>query len=313
MIADLSGMPSVPAFDGWDRHAWVRRSRDGTEPKGTGTEFFPAELVPHLGHPAVLASPDEQRRYLAAQHLFQWLRFTVHFEISVVNRATHKIADGTSGLLVPAGARTTAYQIYVDEGFHSLESLRVLEQVEWSEQIAALPYDFGPFLGQLDAIGQDRPERLGLVRLLQVCVFETLVTSILSDIPNDERVLPVVRELVGDHAADERRHHAYFSTLFRSLWAQLSPTERRLAAELLPDLIVRSLQPATAPAYDALLAVGFAPSAARDVVRDSYGREAVAAGIRHAARRTIRLFEACGALDPPGVRERYLDAGLLVG
>ncbi len=312
MIADLSRMPPVSAFDGWDRKAWVRTGSD-PEPAGTGAEFFPAELVPHLGHPAVRTAPDELRRYLAAQHLYQWLRFTVHFEIAVVNRATQKIADGTSGLLLPADSRMTAYQIYVDEGFHSLESLRVLERVERDSGIPALPYEFGRFLERLDAIGQDRPERLGLVRLLQVCVFETLVTSILADIPRDGRVLPVVRELVDDHAADERRHHAYFAMLFRSLWTQLGDRERRLVAELLPDVIVRSLQPATTPAYDALRAGGFPPAAAEDVVRESYSREAVTAGIRFAARRTIRLFEECGALDPPGARDRYLDAGLLTG
>jgi P-aminobenzoate N-oxygenase AurF len=262
MIADLSRMPHVSAFDGWDRKAWVRTGSD-PEPAGTGAEFFPAELVPHLGHPAVLTGADELRRYLAAQHLYQWLRFTVHFEIAVVNRATQKVADGTSGLLLPADSRMTAYQIYVDQGFHSLESLRVLEQVERDSGIAALPYEFGRFLGQLDAIGQDRPEQLGLVRLLQVCVFETLVTSILSDIPRDGQVLPVVRELVDDHAADERRHHAYFATLFRSLWTKLGDGERRLVADLLPHLIVRSLQPATAPADPARLRGVRAPAAAR--------------------------------------------------
>jgi hypothetical protein len=309
VIADLTDMPRVVAFDGWDRDAWVRVGST-MDPDGTGAEFFPAELVPHLGHPAV---KDEHRRYLAAQHLFQWLRFTVHFELSVVNRATQKIADGTSGLVLPADARMTAYQIYVDEGFHSVESLRVLDQVEHESGIPALPYEFGPFLTQLDAIGQDRPEQLGLVRLLQVCVFETLVTSILNDIPRDGRVLPVVRELVDDHAADERRHHAFFSTLFRSLWAQLGDGERRLVAELLPDLIVRSLQPATTPASDALRALGFTATEAREVVAESYSREAVTEGIRFAARKTIRLFEACGALDPPGARDRYLEAGLLLG
>jgi hypothetical protein len=310
-MIDCSAMPDVPAFKAWDERAWVRRCSPSAPVKGGGEQFFPTALVPHLAHPAVIVASQQQRHYLAAQHLYQWLRFTVHFEVSVVNRATLSIADGSSGATVPENASRTAYKIYIDEGFHSLESLRVLRQVEEASGIPALPYDFSRFLSRLDAVGNDRPEHLQLRRLLQVVVFETLVTAIFADIPNDLRVLPIVRQLVADHAADERRHHAYFATFFRELWASMDRPVRLLTGRLLPGLITESLQPATRPALDALLACGFATGQARDIVADAYNLDAVRQGIRFAARRTIALFEDCGVTGEPGTDDAFRAAGLL--
>lgn len=313
MIADCRAMPPVRAFDQWDQRAWVHRCATATAPDGEGSDFFPTALVPHLAHPAVRSATPEVRAYLAAQHLYQWLTFTTHFEVSVVNRATLTMADGTCGVPLPERAALTAYKIYVDEGFHSLETFRVRRRVEAMSGIEALPYDFGPFIAGLDAVGADRPEHLRLVRLLQVVVFETLITAIFADIPNDRRVLPVVRQHVADHAEDERRHHAYFASFFRELWANMDGPMRRLTAHLLPDLVVRSLRPATQPAHDALLACGWAEAATRDIVAEAYGREAVLAGIRFAARRTIALFEHTGVLDEPGARDDFVAAGLVAG
>jgi para-aminobenzoate N-oxygenase AurF len=309
---DLSTMPDIPIFDAWDERAWVRRGSPAVA-ESNGEHFFPTELVPHLAHPAVSAAAPEQRRYLAAQHLYQWLRFTVNFEVSVVNRATLSIANGTSGVTVPENASVTAYKIYTDEGFHSLESLRVLRHVEKSSGIRALPYDFERFLRRLDAVGSDRPEHLKLIRLLQVVVFETLITAIFADIPTDQRVLPIVRQMVADHAADERCHHAYFAAFFRELWAGMDRPMRVLTGRLLPGLITESLQPATRPALDALTTCGFADDQARDIVADAYNPDAVRNGIRFAARKTIALFEDCGVLDDPAARDAFAAAGLSPG
>lgn len=310
-MPDCSAMPNIPAFSAWDQRSWVRGRSPSPPVEGHGEQFFPTALVPHLAHPAVVAASPQVRRYLAAQHLYQWLRFTVAFEVSVVNRATLKIADGSAGVPVPQHASITAYKIYIDEGFHSLESLRVLHQVEESSGILALPYDFGRFLSRLDAVGSDRPEHLQLVRLLQVVVFETLITAIFADIPDDHQVLPIVRQLVADHAADERRHHAFFASLFRELWAGLDRPMRTLTGRLLPSLITESLQPATRPAFDALVAAGFASGEATDIVADAFSPAAVSRSIRFAARKTIKLFTECGVLDEPGAGDAFSAARLL--
>ncbi|MFF2079060.1 diiron oxygenase [Kitasatospora sp. NPDC058162] len=308
--------PSVSktkVFNTWYEKAGVRRDarRLITPDDDITKEFFPVHLVPHLSHPRILQAEEPVRRYLAAQHLFQWLKFTSHFEVAVVNRATQRIAEGRAGLQATDDVRMDAFKIYVDEGYHSLYSLDVCKQIENRAGITALPYDFKPYLEQLDSVGTDFPQHRLLVQLLQVVVFETLITSILSDIPSDENVITVVRDTVRDHAIDEGRHHAFFASLFQELWTQLGSAERDLVASFLPNLIVRSLEPATRPARRALEQSGFSAETVRAVIEESYNRDAVLAGVRTASAKTVQLFEQCGVMDKPGAREGFIKAGLL--
>jgi len=237
----------------------------------------------------------------------------MHFEISVVNRATERIANGKTDLEISGETRLTAYKIMVDECYHSLYSADVLEQLQKSSGIDALPYDFAPFLHGLDAIAEEAPQHRELVQLLQVVVFETLITSILYEIPGDESVITVVRDIVRDHAVDEGRHHAFFASFFTFLWGQLDAGTRHRMGLYLPQIIVRSLEPATGSAHRALRAVGFTKAAAREIISDSYQRETVLGSIRKASAKTVRLFQDHGVLALPGVSEQFADAGLLPG
>ncbi|THV24504.1 diiron oxygenase [Glycomyces paridis] len=314
MFAGRDPMPRIEAFRNWYERAGVRSEHrkliDAED--DIHKAFFPEHLVPHLDHPLVDPGDPVLRRYLTAQHAFQWLRFTMHFEVAVVVRASQKIADGSSGLHLHETTRMDAYKIVVDEGYHSLYSLDVLHQLAGRSEIPALDYDFGPFIAGLDAVGEDFPQHRRLVELLQVVVFETLVTSILSDIPPDESVVTIMRETVREHAIDEGRHHAFFSAFFKHLWSQLDPPLRRRVAHYLPPLVLRSLRPATDPARDALLSAGFGPSKTADIIADSFSSDKVLAGIRHSAAKTLRLFEEVGVLDQPGARDAFTEQGLLL-
>jgi hypothetical protein len=312
-MSDMKRPPIVgaQAFASWYDRAGVRSNpRRFADVEDIDKSFFKEDLVPHLRHHRIDPDDHKLRRYLIAQHLYQWLQFTMHFEVAVVNRATQRIADGTSGLELASETRLTAYRILVDECYHSLYSIDVVEQLQSMSGIAALPYDFSPFLRGLDAVGEEKPEHRRLIQLLQVVVFETLITSILADIPDDESVITVVRDIVRDHAFDERRHHAFFASFFPYLWGQLDPATRQQMAMYLPTIILRSLQPATKPAYDALRQSGFDERAAREIVVESYDRDTVLTSIRFASAKTVRLFQAHGLLDMPGVEEQFAEAGL---
>jgi P-aminobenzoate N-oxygenase AurF len=300
--------------EAWYRRAGVRQGpRRLTEADEVEHSklFFPVTLVPHLGHEAVMALCPAEQRYLNAQHLYQWLDFTTHFEVAVINRATLRIAEGTAGLDLPVESRMVAFQIYVDEGYHSLYNLDVRQQLERESGIPALPYDFAPFLTQLDRVVDDVPDLRRLVQLLQVVVFETLITSMLVDIPNDPTVKTLVRDTVRDHAIDEGRHHAYFATLFQELWRQLPASIRTRVAPFLPELIVRSLAPNHDSARRALLAVGLTPALAAEIVADCYSPAATIDYIRTASSKTVALFRRCGVLDVPRAADRFHDLGLL--
>lgn len=314
MLQDLPplDLPEHGFVDAWYARAGVRsgqRRYDAPDPE-VDKLFFPDQLIPHANHEAVLGLDPQRRRYLNAQHLFQWLNFTTHFEVAVVNRATQRIAEGNSGLSVPDHTRMGAFQIYIDEGYHSLYNLDVRRQLEARHNIAALPYDFTPFLHELDGVGAHLPGLNRLVQLLQVVVFETLITSILIDIPQDPRVMTLVRETVREHAIDEGRHHAFFSAFFRELWTQLAPSTRVTVAHFLPEMILKSLRPNIETVQAALRTVGLSEAVVRAVLADSYSAAATNAYIRTASAKTVHLFEECGVLDIPGARENFIAAGL---
>lgn len=308
-------MSDLKSFDTWYERAGVRVTPRRMLSEGDEDilkDFFPQHLVPHLNHPLVQEQEEPLKRYLSAQHLYQWLSFTSHFEVAVVCRATQQIAEDNCGLEISSRVRMDAFKIFIDEGYHSLYSLDVADQIEKRSGIKALEYDFQHFLGNLDAIGDDYPRHKRLVQLLQVVVFETLITSILADIPADKNVISVIRQTVRDHAIDEGRHHAYFSAFFTHLWGQLNRAERQLVSKLLPDVIVRSLQPATKPAEAALNQAGLKPKIRRSIIAESYNRDAVLGSIRFASAKTVALFEQTGVLEMPGARDGFFSAGLLV-
>ncbi len=268
--------------------------------------------MPYLDHPLVRALPADRRDELLARHLFQYLSFTAHFETRVVNRATDSIAGGRSGIGASAAVRLDAYRIYCDEGYHSLYSFDVVDQVSRASGIAVLPYDFTPFLRRLDAIGEQAlPDAPALAQLLQVVVFETLITAILNDVPRDGRVLTVVRDIVRDHAKDEGWHHVFFSRFFRELWAQQDSEQRERIARCVPDLIRASLLPDLRPVRTALSSAGLVAGKVEEVVRDAYAQRRVDDGIRAASRHSVRLFQETGVVDAPGAHDAFAAAGLL--
>lgn len=298
-------------LDAWHDKAGVRKDPRlvvGDEEIAT-KKFFPDHVVPHLCHPLVVARAEPVRRYLAAQHLYQWLRFTERFEVEVVLRTVQAIADGVSGVELSKKMRRYAMKICVDEQFHALYSVDVADQIEERSGIPALPFDFAPHLRHIDGVAEANPGYTKLVKLLQVIVFETLITSLLQDVPRDEDLITVVRNTVRDHAADEVYHHAYFARVFKELWTQLDPADKRAVAHFLPAVIVRSLRPATRSAQLALAEMQFTPDQVQTIVAESYAPDGVMAGIRFAARRTIGLFRKCGVFQVPGAREAFVAAG----
>ncbi|MEV0259589.1 diiron oxygenase [Streptomyces sp. NPDC050732] len=300
----------------WYEQSGVRSGphRTVVGPLDPATRLFPPHLVPYWSHPLVRALPDRRRHELLARHLYHYLTFTAHFETRVVNRATERIADGRAGLALPASVRLDAYRIYCDEGYHALFSLDLVEQLAEATGIPPLPYAFDPFLRQLDGIGSELlPGEPLLAQLLQVVVFETLVTPALNEVPGDRSVLPVVRDVVRDHARDEDHHHVYFSRFFERLWGDLPTPLKRRAARCLPELIIAGVTPDLRPVGAALTVAGLRADAVRQVIADSYRTRRSGDALRSAAIHTVRLFRDAGALELPGAAEAFAAAGLLPG
>jgi hypothetical protein len=299
--------------ESWYESAGVRARPRRTldEEREEGLAVFPAHLVPHLDHEAVARLGADARGALLAQHFYQYMYFTTHLETRVVNRGTALIAHGQVDLTLDPRARLDAFKIYCDEGYHALFSLDVVQQVEKSLAVPALPYDFAPRMARLEHTAETfLPDHGSLGQLLQVVAFETVVTRFLAQIPRDPGVFQVVREVVDDHVRDEVHHHAYFVKFFKEVWASLSTPLRRQVACAMPHFVNDCLRPDLDPVRAALLSVGLPLDDAESVLADAYREDALTAAVREAGRHTLGLCETVGAFDHPEAREQLHLLGL---
>jgi hypothetical protein len=280
--------------------------RDETD---QGKVYFPAALIPYLSHDLVRGLPPQLRHELVVRHLYQFLLATTHLETRVVNRGAERIANNRIGVEVPVETRLDAFKVYTDEGYHSLYSLDMVAQIQAATGIAAPNWDFGGFADRLD----DTAERLlpgepVLAQLLQVVVFETLITAVLNELPGETSVVTTVRDLVRDHARDEGRHHRFFSGFFHHLWTNLDPGVRARAALAMPAFIEDCLRWDVHPVRRSLALAGLVPDAVAAVVLDAYGGPQ---SIRHTASATVRMCRSAGVLDEAGAWDAFASVGLV--
>jgi hypothetical protein len=275
--------------------------------------YFPRRLVPYLDHELVRTcvgkqvppDPDE----LTVRHLYQFLLATTHLETRVVNRGAERIANNRLGMDLPVATRLAAFQVYCDEGYHSLYSLDLARQVADRTGIPIPDWDFGGFADRLDdSAARLLPGEPVLAQLLQVVVFETLVTAVLNELPNDTSVLSTVRDLARDHARDEGRHHRFFNAFFHDLWTNLDRDLRGRVAPAIPEFIEDCLRWDAGPVRRSLVLAGLTPQQAEIVVTDTYGGSP---DIRETAAATVRMCRSAGVFDVPGAWEEFAAKGLV--
>lgn len=298
----------------WDSRAGVRGvPRRFLAEESMGKVYFSPALVPIIRHPLIeKLGPEAQREFLI-YHLYSYLDFTATFEVEVVNPAAKRIALGKAGIDLPAEMLFDAFKIYCDEGYHSLYSLDVRRQLEAATGIKAIPYNFGNFLRRLNKAREAVPSHLRPVsELLRVVVFETSISATLNKIPKDEQVITIVRQVVADHADDEARHHAYFSSLFDVLWPQLSQRQKTIFGPILPQFIIKLLEPDYATIRRRLEVFDLRPEEIDQVIAESYPWPEVLASVRKTAGAALRLFARNGLLEDPQTREAFQSSELIV-
>ena len=298
-------------FDRWYENAGVRSGirRMYTEEAEDGKVYYPHDQVPYLAHEALADLSAGQRREVTIRHLHQFLLSTTHLETRIVNTTAELIANNRAGLDLPNTMRMDAFKVYCDEGYHALYSLDLAEQVANVTGVGIPPWNFGWFVDRLEEIGQKLlPDEPALVPLLQTVVFETLITAVLNEIPNDPTVVTVVRELTRDHAKDEGHHHRFFAKFFHELWANLDHRLREPVAHTLPALIHACLTWDVEPVRASLLMSGVDSETASTVVADAYARSGADP---NTCRATVRTFRSAGVFDVPGAEEAFAGHGLL--
>jgi hypothetical protein len=277
-----------------------------------GRVFFPHQLVPHLAHPVVAALPAARRETLTLLHLYQFLLATTHVETRVVNVGAERIANGRLGIDVPAATRMDAFKVYCDEGYHALYSLDLAGQIAGVTGVPVPRWDYGSFVERLGVAARAQlPDEPVLAQLLQVVVFETLITAILNEAPGYPDLDGTVRDVLRDHARDEGRHHRFFTAFFHHLWTGLRPSLRAKVAHALPALIEVCMAADVVPVRSALLIAGLDVATADQVVRECYDTSAVPERTAEITRATVTMCRSAGVLDMPGAAEAFAVRGLI--
>jgi hypothetical protein len=271
-------------------------------------------MVPVMDHQLVRRHAAKPIEVLLIHRLYQYLHFTAELEAVAVIPVTTSLSLGRSGLDVPVAMRADAFKITTDEAWHAQFSYDLVHQVrDETNVIPRLPRT-PQFVQKLDLVRDTiGPGLDGLCDLLFATVSETLISSLLSDIPKDIRVRSTVREVVADHAEDEGKHHSYFRSLLTFLWPAMTQRERRLIGPVVPKLIQLFLEPDYTAVAHSLLDVGVPAREVEQVLTESYPSEVVARDIALAARSTVRYFADVGALGDPATHDAFLTAGMLTG
>jgi hypothetical protein len=308
-----TGLGYISPLAQWDRVAAVRRRPRRTfDEDGECPIFFPLESVPAVSHPLVTDRGGRIVETVLLHSLYQYLHFTTVLEQVAVIPVSSAIAMGRAGVTLSAALRSDAFKITTDEAWHAQFSHDFAEQLAASTGIPPSGLVTPRFVDRLDRARECfDPAHRDLTVLTFATVSETLISSLLADIPRDDRLPPSVRALVADHAADEGRHNAYFKNVLRNLWPQLSEAERRLVGPRIPEFIEIFLQPDLASVRSLLQAAGLSERDAANVVEDVYTRDCPLYDLAPAARGTVRAYRSVGALDDPATFEAFEAAGLL--
>jgi hypothetical protein len=311
--ASASFSRSPGPLDRWYETAGVRGGvrRIFHEEEEQGRVFFPEVLVPHLAHPEVRALPPDRVREVTLRHLYQFLHATTHLETRVVNGAAEPVANGRAGYEFPTELRMDAFKVYCDEGYHALYSLDLADQIAAVTKVPVPAFEYGGFVTALQDAGRRLlPDDPLLAGQLQAVVFETLITAVLNEVPQDPTVVSTVRALMRDHAKDEGRHHRFFSAFFLELWARLDRDRRTAAACALPAMIRAALDWDLVPVRGSLRMAGLDEERTEAVLAECYGRPAGNDRIRAVSRSTVRLVAQADGFGLPGVREAFAAHGL---
>lgn len=299
-------------FRQWHERASIRRKpRRTLEPQAPETLYFPPELFPVVSHPLVQARGPEEVRRLLVHRLYDYLHFTTELEEIAVMPVAIRISRGRAGLDLPEEMRSDAFKIVTDEAWHAQFSYDLTRQVERETGITWQQGGLPAFIPRLDAIRVRLPEHLrGAEGLLFSVVSETLISSILADVPRDRRLPQAVREVIRDHAEDEGRHHAYFRTVLHHFWPALDTSGRRAIGPYLPEIILAFLEPDYQAVAGSLAQIGHTAADVEQILAESWPADRVRRDSAEAARYIIRYLEEVGALDDPQTKDAFAAAGL---
>lgn len=277
-----------------------------------GKVFFPIDLVPMCKHPLILERGPEMEREVQIQRFYSYTRFTAMLERRAVNPGTLLVADECIGVDLPQSMVEDADKIYTEEAWHAQHANTIGNEVKSVTGVKPISLDEPQFLTRLNALlaDQNRTEQEQSLLFFTI-VSETLISALLAQIPHNTMVVDGVRAYVADHAADEGRHHKYFSSLLKYVWPSLPQNQQDFIGPMIPKFVRWFLEPDLHSSRKLLISKGFSPKQQERILCETFVPSEINEGIRHSARHSLTYFEQVGILDNPHALEAFVSEGLL--
>jgi hypothetical protein len=299
-------------FQDWNTRSAVRSKPLPEFVSGNAKLFFTPEQVPLIDHPLIAAQGSEMIHRVLTRHLLGHLNFTDTLENEVVTPVAYMLGRRKLDFSLPPAMLVDARKIAVDEMHHALYAAGFVEEISALSGVDPLPAQRPSFLLELDNIKSLHEPRNGPLLMLGFAIIsETLITSTLTQVPNDDRVVAGVRTILKDHAEDEARHHVYFAEILTTCWPRLTSAQRALVGPLLPRFISMFLAPDLLDVQGSLATFGFSADVAEQIIEEIYPRERVISDIRLKADSVVRLMRRAGVLEDPRTRESFQQFGLI--
>jgi hypothetical protein len=290
--------------DAWYKGSSVRTSAPlGACPAdGDAISLFSPALIPVIAHPKVRALGAQAQRRLEAGRLEEYLGKTERVELDLVNNAIKSIIAMPD---VKDDEKLDAIKIYTDEGYHVVMLLEVGGRIKRTCGIDLPQKDCAPLnriLSRIDQIGVCRHE---LGTIAAAIVTETLITPSLTQ-ARDSSLLPFIERFFAQHAHDESKHHAFFSSFAVRYLGSVALPDRDLIEAIVPDIIFDFLDPNLPAVVDDMAELGFDRYESWNVITESYDRQVLQNNMLSAARACCRVFERAGLQIEEAFRRRVL-------
>lgn len=200
--------------------------------------FYPQNRV--LNH---LFTSKKENRIFGASSFCSFLGDTIEVEHNLVIPAISKIRR--LPYKIPPKPLLDLYKTATDEGFHAEQSLAFLTSLEEKLNFIKAQSISPPlFLRRLGyEIEQEQNQKYkNLLPVINGIITETRISVELSQFATNKNLLPSVRSICKEHAADEAVHSSQFQALGRWLWDAFDESEKERVSNLLvKSMISRSL------------------------------------------------------------------------
>lgn len=270
---------------------------------GPGDDLF--------AYPSIRALSTAVKNVIYLERLVYFLDSMVHTEIEIVNKTASAIAMHRLEMYIPRELALDALKLYTDEGYHAFFTAAACDTLRRKFSLSQRSR-LHPRVAAMDRIADafsTGPQ--DLVCFMIGFVSETMITKSLADIMRSSANSDIQKLLLA-HLEDEFKHAAYFSALFKIVWAKLNAQMKEFCGELLVKIILAYHQPDN-EFLDIMLATDELSTNTRSsIIEDMNSHSRLAMKARTLSFNTLEVLRRAGVFQNMKVKALFVQGGLLL-